>query len=633
MTDAQLLSQIQNQYTESRDFLYTRKLRQVRQLQLLNNLRRGDENIASKMLFTFFNRVMSNLYEHQIQIKFVPSEEMDYKKIEALNKLAVNDFREMDMALHQYDWTWDTLFFGRGLIETGAWNKKKKMMTPRVINPLAFGSDPFFASHQQWRYYWKWVLKPGFELQKLIKDGVIDGVKNLNQIPNGYDADLWNFKVQRDQAKVLTSTSDASLSNTQGGNVYQILEIYTTDNEGNKMVAWVDKGFGNVLMKQKLDLRDEEEGSGSKWPLVVKELFREPHSSVSFSIPDLIEDMHRAESVLMNLAYIAAKDEANPIYKYNPNKVKDVTQLFQRQISQHIPVDDMEAVQALQQHPALSASLLQFLGLIKSAAQDPIGTGMTFQPIKKGNQTATEASLQQQVNDLAQSLQSRVLQIGEKEFWEHWYNRYLRHTKEGDEKIIAVTSVTGVSFESIKLGDIRTKSPPKVDVYSAKEAEYKELVEKRDMMQLFPQFAQTLEPGAFRNWQKYLFLPKLVKDSSTIDLIIPQTLDEIDAERENEMMRAGMLPEVRETDDDETHLYVHAQENRNAEVIAHEWWHREMLAVKKKKLQDQAAAMPPEQPPEMNQLNVGAEKRQPMGAAVPLTQEMRPKTGKVVTQR
>ena len=35
----------------------------------------------------------------------------------------------------------------------------------------------------------------------------------------------------------------------------------------------------------------------------------------------------------------------------------------------------------------------------------------------------------QQLNDLAQSLQSKVMQFGEGEFWSQWFHRYARYGK------------------------------------------------------------------------------------------------------------------------------------------------------------------------------------------------------------
>lgn len=130
-------------YDESFYFLQPRKVRQVNQIALLNNLQRGDQNIASTLLLTLFNRIMSNLYDDKIQIKFVPSEDLDQKKINSLNILAQSDYREMNMKSLDYDWTWDTLFFGRGYMETLRFDKRKKVLCPHVINPLVFGYDPF----------------------------------------------------------------------------------------------------------------------------------------------------------------------------------------------------------------------------------------------------------------------------------------------------------------------------------------------------------------------------------------------------------------------------------------------------------------------------------------------------------
>src|SRR3990167_9914835 len=81
---------IYSKYMESFNFLQSRKRRQANQIALMNNLQRGDENIASTLLLTLFQRVMSNLYDDKMQVKFVPSEEIEQKKVQSLNILAQN---------------------------------------------------------------------------------------------------------------------------------------------------------------------------------------------------------------------------------------------------------------------------------------------------------------------------------------------------------------------------------------------------------------------------------------------------------------------------------------------------------------------------------------------------------------
>lgn len=616
--------EIASKYDESFQFLQTRKKRWVNQLVLLNNLQRGDENIASTLLLTLFNRIMSNLYDDKIQTKFIPSEELDQKKVNALNLLAQNDYREMDKARLDYDWSWDTLFFGRGYMETLRFDPKRKIMEPHVINPLVFGYDPFFDNPQEWRYYWKWVTKSKYDIQKLIDKKKITAISKPEELPSGIDPYLWEYKVKREEAKMATPQSN----DTYQGDVYQILEFFGYNKNGKKCVYWTDRDISKIIYYEVLDLKDGADGD-SNWPIVVKEAFREPHSSIVFSVADLLEDKHRARSVLLNLAFIAAKDKANPLYWYDPDKVKDVTQLFSRQINQHIPVsgNGAEAIGPLNTDSAMDPSLQAFMQTLNQEANDPVGTGMALTP-HKGKETATQAAIQQQLNDLAQSLQSKVMQFGEKEFWSHWYQRYVRYTKEGDEKIATIVGVKGMTFEKIDLGDIHTKFPPGVVVYSAKEAEYKELVLRRDLMEMYPQFAETLGPEGIRNFNKHVFFPKFLNDPSLIDLMIPDTIDEIKAEEENDSLSRNELPQVADTDDHLQHLYMHQMAKKTWATWTHIAWHEELLAEQKKQemaaqqqaLQQQPAAATPQQP-SAPQPQVGEAKKSPLQAASSLRNE------------
>lgn len=627
------LPEIQTKYEEGFDFLYPRKQRQVNQLVLLNNLQRGDQNISSTLLLTLFTRILSNLYDDKMQIKFVPGEEVDQKKVNTLNLLAQNDYREMDKAKLDYDWIWDTLFFGRGYVETLKFDKKRKIMKPSVINPLVFGYDPYFSDPQQWRYYWKWISKNKWELQALIKDGTIDGIKDVSEIASGMDPYLWDFKIKRDNAK----KANATPTDTYNNDVFQILEFYGYDNDGDKCVYWVDKSFSKILMHEKLDLKDAEDGKGSLWPICVKEAFRDPHSSVNFSVADLLDDKHRAKSVLLNLAYVAAKDKANPLYGYNPDKIRDISQFFNRQINQHIPMEDASAAWPLNTQEPLSPGLIQFVSMLTGEANDAVGTGMSSNPVKKGKQTATDSAIQQQLNDLAQSLQSKIMQFGEQDFWSTWYKRYRRYSKAGDEKIATIIGVKGMTFEKIDLGDIKTKYPPGVLVFSSKEAEYKELVLRRDLMQLYPQFQETLGPDGMRNFNKYVFLPKFLSDPTLIDTMIPKTIDEIKAEEENDALGKNILAEVLETDDHMQHIYTHQMAKKTWATWTHIAWHEELHALKKKQedeaKQKQAAEMKDggggeggkDDKKEAKKPKVGEKKKNPQEAAAPLKNEAQPK--------
>lgn len=630
----QELKSFYSNYDESFQFLQTRKQRQVAQLVLLNNLQRGDQNIASTLLITLFNRILSNLYDDKMQVQFVPGEEIDQKKINMLNILAKNDYREMGKDLLDYDWCWDTLFFGRGYMETIRFNRKRKIMEPAVINPLVFQYDPFFDEPQDWRYYSKWIIKSSVDVNKLIKRGVIKGISDAKEIPSGVDPYLWDYKVKREDARKATPQAN----DTYQGDVHQILEYYgyapqaipqINADKGDKCVFWIDRDFSRILYAEKLDLRDADDGKDSKWPILVKEAYREPHSSVQFSVADLLDDKHRARSVLLNLAFLAAKDKANPLYGYNPDKVRDLTQFFNRQISQHIPMDDPNSAWPLNTANPMDPGLASFMQVLSQEANDPLGTGMSLAPAKKGKASATETAIQQQLNDLAQSLQAKVMMFAEEDFWSSWYQRYARNSKDGDMKIATIVGVKGMSFENINLGDIHTKYPPGVLISSTKEAEYKELVKRRDLMGMYGQLQETLGPDGMRNFNKYEFLPLFGFDPQSVELMVPKTLDEMKAENENEELNLDTLPVVAETDDHSQHLYVHAMAKNTWGKWVHIAWHEQLLALQKKQKMQQEQGQDPNQPQQPGKPDEKGkekkgeqDKKNPLNAAAPLQGQM-----------
>lgn len=624
---------IQSSYQESFEFLQARKTRQVAQLVLLNNLRRGDQNIASTLMLTLFDRIMATVYDDKMQVKFIPSQGISQEQISAYNLLAQSDYQEMEKAKLDYDWCWDTLFFGRGYIETVRFDMKKKILQPHVINPLNFGYDPYFENPQNWRYYWKWITKSKSELKKLIKAGVLEEDINIDDLVTGVDPYLWDYKVKRDEARAGTAPS----MEPYNSDVYQILEFYGYDDEDNKCVYWTDKNFVQIIYKKKLDLGNNLESImpdgesielDSKWPIVLKEAFRVPHSSIPISVADLLEDKHRAKSVLLNLAYIAAKDQANPLYGYNPDKVRDITQFFNRQINQHIPMDDEKAAWPLQKSPAMTGDLIQFIRIMEGEAEAPVGAGRPMGVSgSSARVTAVETSIDQQLNDLAQSLQSKVMQFGEKEFWSMWFNQYAKNAKELKEKTANIIGVKGVDSQIIDLTLFKADFPPGVIVYSAKEAESKNLVKRRDWMQLYPLMQQSMDQDAFRNWNKHVFMPLMLEDPATIDVMYPKTLDEIKAEDENTELAKDSMPQVSDTDDHITHIYIHRMlQPKTWATWFHIDWHEKLLAEQKKQemvaQQQQAMNGTMSPSPQPQGINIGAEKKSPMAAASPLKTEI-----------
>lgn len=579
-----LLGQIESNYLESWQFLLSRKRRQVSQLVLLNNQQKGNQTIASTLLITLFNRVLSSVYDDKMQVKFLPSQGILQEQLNSFNILAESDYKEMGKAKIDYDWMWDTGFFGRGYVETYQFDKKRKILKPHVINPLVLGYDPYFENVEDWRYYWKWLTKSKYQINALIKARKITGIASADELAGGIDPYLWEYKTRRDAAaKGVQPPIEPAAAD-----IYQILEYFGYDEKGDKCIYWIDKYFSKVLMKEKLELDDMEGEDGqtlSKWPIVVKEMFRIPHASIPFSIADILEDKHRAESVLLNLLFIGAKDTGNPLYLYNPDQVKDVAQFLSRQIDQHIPIEGNPetAVAPLNTKNTFPQEMVSFLTALRQQANDPIGTGVQAEPQQGGEGTATAAAIDQQLNDMAQSLFSKVLQFGEEEFWSQWFHRYQKNADALGSKMANIVGVKGITSTEIDLQDFKTDFPPGVMVFSAKEAEYKNLVKRRDFMQILPELQASMPPEGFRNFEKHVFMPLMIEDPSLIDIMFPKTLQEMQAEEQNTMLIENQLPQVLDTDDHTTHIYTHYQVQPKTWAV---WFH---IAEHQQKLAEQLA--------------------------------------------
>jgi hypothetical protein len=225
---------------------------------------------------------------------------------------------------------------------------------------------------------------------------------------------------------------------------------------------------------------------------------------------------------------------------------------------------------------------------------------------------------------MASSLQSKVLQFGEAEFWSQWFHRYAKNAEQLKEKTANIIGVKGVDSHIISLKDFNADFPPGVLIYSAKEAEYKNLVKRRDWMQLYPALSQTLDPDGMRNFQKHVFFPLMVDDPASIDVMLPKTLDEIDATEENESLGKGRMEDVLETDNHTTHLYTHMMvQPKTWQTWVHIDWHEKMLAEQKKQ---QMLAQQQQQTDTMNTTGAkpkfGAERSSPMAQASPLKTEI-----------
>lgn len=115
-------------------------------LKLYNNQKREKKAVGDTTLFTIHQTVLASLYIDRLSAEWGGREEGDEEVAENLNALSKFDYDEMEKDQIDYDWIWDTCFFGRGLVALHEYERDPDngvyLPLPEVLDPITFLRDP-----------------------------------------------------------------------------------------------------------------------------------------------------------------------------------------------------------------------------------------------------------------------------------------------------------------------------------------------------------------------------------------------------------------------------------------------------------------------------------------------------------
>jgi len=570
-------------------------------LKLYNNQKRDKLAVGDPLLFTIHQTVLAALYSDRLGVDFLGRDEGDEETAENLNSLAEFDYDEMEKDEIDYDWDWDASFFGRGLLINFEFDRKLKCPTPEVVDMMTWLRDPRAVSVNGDRKG-RGAMKFGgreIRLSKLDMDnaGIYFNYKGLK--PDTTDIrSLVDASAQaRQQAD---GTGDVSkFSDLKGDNAdYRCLEWFTHW-KGKKVLVTLADNRKRVI--RYTEIKQDE------WPIHDRSIYPMAHDWDGVSIPDLIEDKQRARSVVQNLGLEGIRVGLNPTYLYDTNKIKNRGDL-NVEFNKHIPVDGSPsgAVEEVKRQ-TVKAEVNWILEVLDIAAQKATATPDIQQGMQtESKRTATELNLQSAKVDTRYSLSAKIFGWSEKRFWKQWYKLYKTHFKDDiDEKVIRIVGAMGAKWRALTRENIIASVDPDIKIESKVISEAIKLNELqkyrlfvKDIMATDPQSANVRFA-----LEKIGRLSGFTKEE--VEMVLPPTVDERNAETENEKLDEGELVPVQVYDDDFIHLEVHNKASDTPQKTAHLKAHERAMMLKRVKPELDMARNRPDEP--VDKANMPAE--------------------------
>lgn len=586
-----LQMQIDFEYTLAWKNQKSKKDAQLKRLKLYNNQKRDPKAVGDTTMFAIHQTVLASLYADRLMVEFGGRVEDDEEVAENLNAMAEYDYDEMEKDELDYDWDWDSLFFGRGIISQEEYIREPEngiyLPVPHIVDPVTLMRDPDATSINGDRTGKGSALFLGHETTMTRKEME----KNTHMIKETLKFDEFSIDSSimsvlndavsaRSEAQGKDDVTKFKNAYRQGANAqFAITVWYTHNKDGKKVKVWLANDRSRVIGYKVL--------KHDYWPLNDRPLYPTSHDWDGTSIPDLTEDKQRARAVAANLGLNAMKADLYPMYLYDSNKITNRNDL-NFGFNKFIPVDakneriDTAIAPFIKNRPNMN--LLDFIytsldiSAQKATATPDIQQGMQSEKDRPLGETNLLASRV----DTRYSLSAKVFGWSERRYWRQWYQVYKDNfANDIDEKVLRLTGAFGAKWRPLQKKDIIATLDPHVKIESQVLSRAKQLEERTSLTGYISLALQ--DPTSNRRYglKKLGKLHGLQKDE--LDRLFPPTIDEREAEEQNDLLSEDKLVPVLAEDDHNVHLEIHGKAAETPATKAHIEAHKQALMLKKVK--------------------------------------------------
>ena len=550
-------------------------------LKLYNNQKRDKESVGDTTLFSVFQTILAALYDDRLAATFSPREIGDDEVAENLDLVADYDYDIMEKDIIDYEWDFETGFFGRGLLCVMDFDEDTLTPVPYVWNRMVTVRDPEASSiagdrggRGASRFIYREIrmtkqqLKEAGDIYFDYEDIKATGQKNDTKSP----LDTY----MRDTAEAAGLGDVQKYANVTGDNAtLRLREGFTWWNGKLCFVTLADNGK-KVIRYQELDR--------TTIPIVDRVLFPIPNSFDSVSIPDLVEDKQRGRAVALNLSLKSVKANLHPMYLFDKNKI-DERQDFNFGFNKFIPTNgNPNGAVIPMQKDRVSSDVSFIMETLSQSAERATGTPDIKQGANPdGATTATRDALVAQGSESRYSLAARVFGWSERRFWKEYYNHLKEQMDEEiHEKVVRVVGALGAAWRPFKRKNLivpEGNPDPDIKIESKSVADARRFNEAklfRDYLTLAASDPTAQLRSGMRHYGKLIGMKQ-----DLVEQIYPPVIDELRAEEENMLITDGSKAIVLPEDDHYMHLQIHNKLPDSPVKTAHMNAHKRALMLQK----------------------------------------------------
>lgn len=578
----ELVKQVGIEYNLAWESQSSKIEKNLTRLKLYNNQMKDPNTVGDPLLFTIHQTVLAALYDDTLSSEFQGREEGDEETGENLTALAKYDYDLMKKAELDYYWLWDTLFFSRGLVLLYEFDRTPEMMcpSPELIDPMTFLHDPKAISVHG-GVKGKNAMRFGGDDVEIPKNTITsdNGYINYEDLKPGEEVKslIKRARELRDQAsgnQTIKSGQEADLGDNQMINALRWFTHY----KGKKVFVILANGRKTVIKYKEL---------GKNWPIADKPMYPHSHDWDGTSIPDLVEDKQRQRAVAINLGIQTMKADMYPMYLYDESLIKNKSDLMNFAFNKFVGVDAdgkgvNGAAQPLNKAKPDYAFANWILQSLDASAQKATATPDIQQGIQsESNRPLGETNLVKSGSDTRYSLTAKVFGWSEKMFWWLWYDLYKQHLKDGiDKKVIRVVGAMGNKWRELVRENIIATIDPDISIESKVVSENKKLKERI----MLNGYGASIMASPNAIGKKY-FERKLAKlnglEPDEVNVIFPPSVDELNAEDENDLLSKDKMVQVNPNDNDYEHMQIHSKAADTKARAGHIFAHKHQLMIKR----------------------------------------------------